>query len=132
MTLPEIRPGPQLANLIAACETCCVHDCCGIDAFHFSPLHVAAHLSRFGAIEPHSVREIVEQLQALLEEASLLAPDETGDVCSLARTNSHFSMAELREFAATITLAMHSAPAVLALSDKLEGQMNGNSTADGI
>jgi hypothetical protein len=90
MTLPELRRGEQLTNLIAVCESCCVNECCGIDAFHVSPLLIAAHLSGFtGAIEPAYVAHIAKDLQALLAEASLLTSDEEGIVCSLAKTNSY-------------------------------------------
>jgi acetyl esterase/lipase len=121
MSIPELTPGVRLANLLAACETYCQHGCCGIEAFHFSPLHVAAHLSRCtGAIDAVDVRQLLDELDALLLAAARLTPGEHGFVCSVIGTNQNFSMDDLRALAARIEWALEVAPSVLARSDELE------------
>ena len=125
MPLPELTPGASLASLITACETYCVHDCCGIDAFHFSPLHVAAYMSAHsGEIEVHRTQEVIEQLAALVAEAEALDANEDGFVCSVAGTNEYFSLSKLQRLASRIRWALESAPSVLACSNALEDQYN--------
>ena len=41
-----------LRDLVKSCETACVADCCGIDAFEFSSSNVAAFLYRSDAKQP--------------------------------------------------------------------------------
>jgi hypothetical protein len=132
MPIPELKPGVQLANLITACETFCVHDCCGIDAFHFSPLHIASHMSwHSGEIAAHDIHVVAEQLTALVSEAEKLEPNERGIVCSIAGTNELFSLAKLQALAARIGWALQSAPTVLAMSDGLERSYSANTEARG-
>lgn len=127
MPLPELTPGANLASLIAACEAYCDHGCCGINAFHFSPLHVAAHMSALsGEIEAYRVQEVLEQLSALMAQAQALEPNENGFICSVAGTNEYFSWHKLQALAARIRWALESAPTVLACSDALEERFSAN------
>lgn len=62
-----------LLGLIKHCETFCVAECCGLDAFDFSPIHIASFLIRYtGKVESEEVDKIVSQLQELNEEAERL------------------------------------------------------------
>ncbi len=121
MTLPELIPNPELASLLADCETACERDCCGIDAFDFSPLNVAAHLSRYsGTIDTAHTRRILEDLERLLAGAVALPAGEGGLVCAIARTNQYFSVESLRALTATIRWAVQCAPLMLERSHELE------------
>jgi hypothetical protein len=40
---PEIELPERLQYLVKYCEKACVAECCGIDAFDFSPLHIASY-----------------------------------------------------------------------------------------
>ncbi|WP_444844268.1 DUF6331 family protein [Duganella caerulea] len=120
MTLPKITPGSHLANLFSACEVMCVHDCCGIDAFVFSPLNIAAYLSTFAEkLRSREIDTINEELKVLVSAALSLVPDEDGLVCSIAKTNQYFSAQSISELAKQISWAMSVAPSVLAHSDEL-------------
>ncbi len=58
-------PSP-LSNLISSCEKLCVKECCGIEAFDFSPVHIASwlHASR-GEPAESTIDQISEQLDDL-------------------------------------------------------------------
>lgn len=121
MPLPQLVPGVSLAAFLAACETVCEHACCGLDAFHFSALNAAAWLSRYtGRIDPAHVRQLQEELDALVASAAVLPADPRGMVCTVSGTNQYFAAADLARLAARIRSALDGAPAVLALSDRLE------------
>lgn len=56
--VPEIDLPDRLNYLVRYCEKNCVADCCGIDAFDFSPLHVASYLSAYsGEISEAIIQE---------------------------------------------------------------------------
>ena len=57
-------PSP-LSKLISYCEKNCVKECCGIDSFDFSPVHIASWLHQSSG---DSTEEIVKQLNEQLEE----------------------------------------------------------------
>ncbi|WDE95561.1 DUF6331 family protein [Lentisphaera profundi] len=57
-----------LNTLITSCETICLSDCCGIDAYDFSPIHIASYLiSTTGGIEDKELEELRNQLKQLRE-----------------------------------------------------------------
>ena len=49
--------------LISSCEIWCVKDCCGLDAFNFSPVHIASYLLSID----YSTSKIQELKQSLSE-----------------------------------------------------------------
>lgn len=63
-----MRLGKTLSSLIARCESLCSPSCCGLDAYDFSPLHIASFLimHREG-VDANEILEISEQLDALSE-----------------------------------------------------------------
>lgn len=118
--LEELVPGRRLASLIAACEKNCVAGCCGIDAFDFSPLHIASHLSAFtGAISASDVDSVRSELAALLERAAALEPDSDGLACTVAGMNQCFTMEALQRLGDEIALGLELAPRVLEFSEEL-------------
>ena len=57
---------PPLANLVARCQTICVAECCGIDAYDFSPIHIASYLTMYrGGLDASELRVLRGQLEAL-------------------------------------------------------------------
>ena len=55
-----------LSNLIDRCMTICVAECCGIDAYNFSPIHIASFLLMHrGATDPIEISQIRDQLKSL-------------------------------------------------------------------
>ena len=59
---------PPLANLIARCQTMCVAECCGVDAYDFSPIQIASYLAMYRGMpdlaEVHAVRGQIDALRA--------------------------------------------------------------------
>lgn len=41
----EMIPGARLTTLMQRCQEVCVAECCGLDAFDFSPIHIASYLA---------------------------------------------------------------------------------------
>ncbi|MGJ8653578.1 MAG: DUF6331 family protein [Opitutaceae bacterium] len=61
---------PPLSNLIGRCQTICVAECCGIDAYDFSPIQIASYLTMYtGGIEQPEIEKIKFQLKELNEVA---------------------------------------------------------------
>ena len=57
---------PPLGSLVARCQTMCVPECCGIDAYDFSPLHIASYLTMHrGAPDNAEIRILRGQIEAL-------------------------------------------------------------------
>ena len=55
-----------LLNLISRCQTICVAECCGIDAYDFSPVHVASYLLMWeGKPNEQNLTKLRAQLEAL-------------------------------------------------------------------
>src|SRR5258708_11791816 len=97
---PELKLNSRLKGLMNACQKSCVAECCGIEAFDFSPLHVASHLSAFtGTICQADVNEFEGYVDALLAAASNLPPDEQELICSIEDTNQYFTRNTLNQFA---------------------------------
>ena len=58
MSLPT-----PLANLVSYCEKLCVKECCGIESFDFSPIHLASWLEQSrGAPTEETVSMLNQQL----------------------------------------------------------------------
>jgi hypothetical protein len=120
MTPLEIVLPEQLYNLIKYCERNCVAECCGIDAFDFSPLLIASYASIFtcGALEA----EIAEWERLLTETEELtrdLTPDNHGYICSIAGVNQCFTSDSLNEFIGELRYNMRTSLKVLELSEQL-------------
>jgi hypothetical protein len=57
---------PPLSNLVARCQTLCVAECCGRDAYDFSPIQIASYLTMWrGGIDEAELRVLRTQLEAL-------------------------------------------------------------------
>ena len=121
MVAPELVPQPRLRGLLDACQRNCVADCCGIDAYDFSPLYVAAYLSAFtGVVSDDDIRTIEEQLDALASEAAQLGPDKDGHVCSICGMNQYFTRDLLNEVIVRVKHAVRLAPRVIEAVRQIE------------
>jgi pyruvate/oxaloacetate carboxyltransferase len=57
---------PPLSNLIGRCQTICESECCGIDAYDFSPIQIASYLTMYtGGVEEPEIEKIKTQLNEL-------------------------------------------------------------------
>ena len=55
-----------LLNLVSRCQTICVAECCGIDAYDFSPVHIASYLIMWeGKPSKLNLVKLRTQLEAL-------------------------------------------------------------------
>ncbi len=55
-----------LSNLIERCQTVCVPECCGVQAYDFSPIHIASYLIMWkGAPDENEVEKLLSQLATL-------------------------------------------------------------------
>lgn len=118
--MTEIKLGSKLYALVQACETYCVAGCCGIDAFDFSPLNIACHLSAYiGRILQNEVGEIEQEIETMLKEASLLGSDDNGFICSIEHMNQFFTVDQLKSFAEELKNNLRLSPQILDLSEKI-------------
>lgn len=90
-----------LLGLIKHCETLCEAACCGLDAFDFSPIHIASFLIRYtGRIESGDVDKVLSQLQKLDTEAERL--EREGGTISIEAMNQIFNGPMLSTLSTTI------------------------------
>src|SRR5262249_19742602 len=83
-----------LAGLVDRCQTICVAECCGIDAFDFSPIHIASFLILYlGGSDAREVSKLREQLAAL--KANYGSSGASDRVVTLDEFNQRFSEAEV-------------------------------------
>ncbi len=55
-----------LSGLIEACKTLCVPECCGVDAYDFSPINIACYLTRYvGTFNKREMHVLISQLEIL-------------------------------------------------------------------
>lgn len=70
---------PPLANLIARCQTICVAECCGVDAYDFSPVQIASYLTMCrGKPDASEVRTLRGQIDALRANYGLAGASRHG------------------------------------------------------
>ena len=120
MMLPKITLPGRLSHLVKYCEMNCVAGCCGIDAFDFSPLHVASCASAFtGRISVSDIAEWEQQLTKAEELIKALTPDQDGYVCSIAEMNQCFTRESFASFIAELRHSIQVAPKILELSAQL-------------
>ena len=65
----EMQLEDPILNLVSRCQTVCVAECCGIDAFDFSPVHIASYLLMWtGKVDQAVLTKLRGQLAALKEK----------------------------------------------------------------
>lgn len=90
-----------LLGLIEACETLCEVECCGIDAFDFSPIHMASHLIRYyGHPRPENIDEITSQLLEMDAVADLARA--SGRAIIIDQLNQYFTGQALADLSTSL------------------------------
>ena len=103
------------------CEKRCVAGCCGIDAFDFSPLHVASYLSSFnGRITEHDIEEWESLLRKAERLTKELMPDGDGFLCSVEGMNQCFRRGDFESFIAELRHSIRVAPKMLETSNQIK------------
>ena len=121
MNAPEIEPEARLRGLLDACQKACIPECCGVEAYDFSPLHIASYLSAFtGAVSDDDIRLIEHQLDTLAFEAAGREPDDDGYVCSIKGMNQYFTRESLNSLIAQLKDAVRLAPRVIEAVRQIE------------
>ncbi|PHS05219.1 MAG: hypothetical protein COA78_15545 [Blastopirellula sp.] len=119
--LVYIELEPRLSSFVKACESYCVAECCGLDAFCFSPLVIAAHLSYYsGSIQEESLIEIEKDLVALELQTKDLQQNEHGFICGIEILNQLFTRESMDKLIRQLRTNLRLAPKVLDYSNKLE------------
>jgi hypothetical protein len=98
-----------LLNVVGRCQTICVAECCGIDAYDFSPIHIASSLLMWeGKPNPERVAKLRSQLDALRANYGRAAAISSG--VTIDDMNHLFSAAEVEalvdEIAANLEIAL--------------------------
>lgn len=109
-----------LVGLIESCERHCVSDCCGIDAFDFSPLFIAAYLStHYGEIRAEDVESLRNQLHTIRKDYCSEPLQDIEYALEIERMNQLFTTAGLARLLNEIEYNLGQAAPVLELSDSL-------------
>jgi hypothetical protein len=118
--LPEYNLPETVARLVKFCEKVCDRGCCGIDAFDFSPLHVASYISAItGGMRDCDIAEWDERLAEVERATQIIEPNDDGFVCYIPNINHAFSRSLIEALIAEIRHSIRSAPVVVALSNHL-------------
>jgi hypothetical protein len=118
--LEKISPQGQLKYLFSYCEKLCVADCCGINAFDFSPLHIASFLcSSSGDIQDSDISQLKREIDDICFEVEKLPPDENGFICMIEGTNQCLTKAILDNTFSEIRCNLDVCKDVFNLSEKL-------------
>ncbi len=89
---------PPLANLISRCQTICVPECCGVDAYDFSPIQIASYLTMHrGSPDDLEVQTLRSQINEIRKNYGLSGAIENGT--SIEGMNQNFSAEQIESFA---------------------------------
>jgi hypothetical protein len=109
-------------NLVSRCQTICVAECCGIDAFDFSPIHIASYLLMWeGKPNPNTVAKLRSQLASLKANYGSSCASASG--VTIYDMNQGFTGAEIDALVDEITGNLDVA---LRLCAEAEGQRYGS------
>ncbi len=90
-----------LAGLIDRCQTICVRECCGVDAYDFSPIHIASFLIMWrGEVDQSELSKLRQQIVALREDFG--ASGRLGCGVTIEGMNQSMTGADVDEFASTL------------------------------
>lgn len=108
---------PPLANLIDRCQTICVAECCGVDAYDFSPIQIASYLTMYaGKPDDSMVQTLRGQLEALRANYGVAGASDRG--ATIEEMNQVFSAEQIQELASELLANLDVA---LSLIQKSEG-----------
>ena len=112
----ELAVGPRLAALLMDCETVCVAGCCGLDAFDFSPLRLAASLTKYDGWNESQVATIRDELTALETAGQQATADENGLVGCSETLNQCFTADSLAALVAQLRTGLDEAAKLVPYS----------------
>jgi Family of unknown function (DUF6331) len=107
---------PPMSLLVKRCETLCVAACCGIEAYDFSPIHIASFvIGSSGAPEEQQVAALRDQLRDIHDIAhTLIARGASEAVDDL---NHNFTGAELLDWHKSISANLDIALELIAVTE---------------
>lgn len=99
-----------LVNLIARCQTICVPECCGVDAYDFSPIQIASYLTMHrGSPDENEIQSLRSQINTLRMNYGIAGLIDKGT--SIAGMNQNFSAEQIEvlanELLANIDVALN-------------------------
>jgi hypothetical protein len=90
----------MLSLLIEQCETRCVAQCCGLEAFNFSPLNIAFFFTvnelKPECISKENVIRVKKELKNLQKNSLTLTEDKHGDIGFLKAIKRPISRQQLK------------------------------------
>jgi hypothetical protein len=102
-----------LAGLFARCQTLCVAECCGIDAYDLVPIHIASFLLMYrGTVDAAEVSLLRSQLTSL--KANYGSHGASGSGVTLDELNQQFSGEEIDALVEKISVNLDVALALAA------------------
>ena len=102
-----------LLGMIQNCATLCEPECCGIDAYDFSPFHIASFLVRYtGEIDQRDLEKIRSQLSILDANYGVNGASQKG--CTIDEMNQKFSGQATSELVSDISISLDRACHLIA------------------
>ena len=121
-------PAP-LSDLISYCENLCDKECCGIESFDFSPVHVASWLQQSsGESTEETVKQLNAQLEELRAEFGSKSSSTEGYESDENEMNQIFSPAQVDDLANQISTNLKHAIDLNAKSDIVAWKPEGSPT----
>src|SRR5690348_12303462 len=109
---------PPLANLIARCQTMCVAECCGVDAYDFSPIQIASYLTMYrGKPDVSEVRTLRGQIDALRVNYGLVSTSGSG--VAIEEMNQGFTAEQIEAMARELLANLEVALSLIEKSEEL-------------
>ena len=102
-----------LVGLVDRCQTICVPDCCGIDAYDFSPIHVASFLIMWrGDVDQSELSKLRQQLCSLRDDFGTCGHRGCG--VSIDGMNQSMTGTDVEEFTSRLLTHIDSALEIIA------------------
>ena len=109
---------PPLLNLIARCQTICVAECCGIDAYDLSPIQIASYLTMYrGKPDASEVRTLRGQIDALPANYGLAGASGRG--VTLKEINQSFTAEQVEVMTNELLANLDAALSLIEKSEEL-------------
>jgi len=108
---------PPLANLIERCQTVCVAECCGIDAYDFSPIHIASFLIMWrGKPDASEIQKLRGQIEAFRENYGSTGASGQGVI--ILEMNQSFTPEKVDAMANELVANLEVALSLIGASEK--------------
>lgn len=119
--LPNIELGDELGYLVKNCQTQCTPECCGINAFVFSPMNIAIHFYRGGytGIVSYALGQINNQLRHLETRISRFKPNANSYVCRISDMDVELKFEDVDKMINEIKANMKVAQEILVFAENI-------------